>query len=178
MLADRRGSAIARSAVPRVVIIGAGFGGLSCAFQLKRAGVQVTVLEARPRLGGRVHSLHTLLPGKKVEAGAELIGLNHPTWLAYAKHFGLTLNELPESEEAHSPILLNGRRILGEEVAKLWSALDTVLQSMRRRPHHHPSGALAQPKRQGARRPIPSAGLPALARHPPGEAGRDGDDRQ
>lgn len=130
MLADRRGSAIARSAVPRVVIIGAGFGGLSCAFQLKRAGVQVTVLEARPRLGGRVHSLHTLLPGKKVEAGAELIGLNHPTWLAYAKHFGLTLNELPESEEAHSPILLNGRRILGEEVAKLWSALDTVLQSM------------------------------------------------
>lgn len=41
MLADRRGSAIARSAVPRVVIIGAGFGGLSCAFQLKRAGVRV-----------------------------------------------------------------------------------------------------------------------------------------
>ncbi|MEB3238901.1 MAG: NAD(P)/FAD-dependent oxidoreductase [Cyanobacteriota bacterium] len=130
MLADRNRSAAARSVAPRVVIIGAGFGGLSCAYQLRRAGVRVTVLEARPRLGGRVHSLDTLLPDKKVEAGAELIGLNHPTWLAYAKQFGLTLHELPDSDGAHSPILLNGRRLLGEEVAKLWSGLDTVLQSM------------------------------------------------
>jgi len=28
-----------------------------------------------------------------VEAEAELIGLNQPTWLAYAKPFGLALNE-------------------------------------------------------------------------------------
>jgi len=130
MLADQRRSGVARGAAPRVVIIGAGFGGLSCAYQLSRAGVRVTVLEARPRVGGRVHSLDNLLPGKKVEAGAELIGLNHPTWLAYAKQFNLTLNELPESDEARSPILLNGRRLLGPEVAKLWTALDTVLQSM------------------------------------------------
>lgn len=130
MLADRRRPAAARTARPRVVIIGAGFGGLSCAYQLKRAGVQVTVLEARPRVGGRVHSLDTLVPKQKVEAGAELIGLNHPTWLAYAKEFDLTLNELPESDEANSPILLNGRRLLGEEVAQLWSGLDKVLQSM------------------------------------------------
>ncbi|MEB3333512.1 MAG: FAD-dependent oxidoreductase [Cyanobacteriota bacterium] len=130
MLAERRRPASARSAMPRVVIIGAGFGGLSCAYQLRRAGVQVTVLEARPRLGGRVHSLDTLLPEQKVEAGAELIGLNHPTWLAYAKQFGLPLNELPESDEAKSPIILNGRRLLGEEVATLWTGLDKVLQSM------------------------------------------------
>ncbi|MEB3155842.1 MAG: FAD-dependent oxidoreductase, partial [Cyanobacteriota bacterium] len=130
MLADQNRSSGARSAGPRVVIIGAGFGGLSCAYQLQRAGARVTVLEARPRVGGRVHSLDSLLPGKKVEAGAELIGLNHPTWLAYAKQFGLTLNELSESDEAHSPILLNGRRLLGAEAAKLWTALDAVLQSM------------------------------------------------
>lgn len=130
MLADRSRSASARSGAPRVLVIGAGFGGLSCAYQLQRAGARVTVLEARPRVGGRVHSLDTLLPGKKVEAGAELIGLNHPTWLAYAKQFGLRLNELPESDEAQSPILLNGRRLLGPEVKKLWGALDTVLQSM------------------------------------------------
>ena len=130
MLADQNRSGAARTAAPRVVIIGAGFGGLSCAYQLKRAGARVTVLEARPRVGGRVHSLDTLLPGKQVEAGAELIGLNHPTWLAYAKRFGLTLNELPEGDEAQSPILLNGRRLLGEEAATLWTALDGVLQSM------------------------------------------------
>jgi monoamine oxidase len=130
MLADRSRSATARTAAPRVVIIGAGYGGLSCAYQLQRAGARITVLEARQRLGARVHSLKTLLPGKTVEAGAELIGLNHPTWLTYAKQFGLTLNELPESDEAHSPILLKGRRLLGKDVAQLWTALDLVLQSM------------------------------------------------
>jgi monoamine oxidase len=129
ILADRRGFARTTTA-PRVLIIGAGFGGLSCAYQLQRAGARVTVLEARPRVGGRVHSLNTLLPGKHVEAGAELIGLNHPTWLAYAKQFGLTLNELPSGEEEHSPILLQGRRLLGPDVKKLWGAIDSVLQSM------------------------------------------------
>ena len=130
ILADRQRGATARNGAPRVVIIGAGFGGLSCAYQLQRAGALVTVLEARQRLGGRVHSLDSLLPGKRVEAGAELIGLNHPTWLAYAKQFGLSLNELPEGEEAESPILLNGRRHIGKEVAQLWTSLDQVLQSM------------------------------------------------
>lgn len=130
MLADRNRGALAKAAAPRVVIIGAGFSGLSCAYQLQRSGARVTVLEARPRVGGRVHSLDTLLPGKKVEAGAELIGLIHSTWLAYAKQFGLSLNELPESDEAQSPILLNGRRLLGAEVKKLWGALETTLQSM------------------------------------------------
>jgi hypothetical protein len=33
-----------------------------------------------------------------MEAGGELIGFNHPTWLAYAKQVGLSLSELPEGE--------------------------------------------------------------------------------
>ena len=49
-----------------MVIIGAGFGGLSCAYQLQRAGAQVTVMEALPRLGGGVHLLDSLLCGKRV----------------------------------------------------------------------------------------------------------------
>jgi monoamine oxidase len=90
----------------------------------------VTVLKARQRLGGRVHALDSLLPGKRVEAGSELIGLNHPTWLAHAKQFGLSLNEMPEGEEADSVILINGRRLVGKEMAQLWKVLDQVLQSM------------------------------------------------
>jgi monoamine oxidase len=72
------------------------------------------MLEGRQGLGGRVHSLDSLLPGKRVEAGGEFIGLNHPTWLAHAKQFGLSLNELPEGEEADSVILINGRRLVGK----------------------------------------------------------------
>lgn len=50
--------------------------------------------------------------------------------LDHAKQFGLSLNEMPEDEEADSPILINGRRLVGKEVALLWNFLDHVLQSM------------------------------------------------
>ena len=36
-----------------VVVIGAGFAGLVCAYELHKAGVKVTLLEARDRAGGR-----------------------------------------------------------------------------------------------------------------------------
>ena len=42
----------------RVVIIGAGPGGLTTALQLAHGGAKVTVLESRPRVGGRCSSLY------------------------------------------------------------------------------------------------------------------------
>src|ERR671933_112273 len=50
-----------RSAAPlrarRVVVIGSGFGGLGTALRLQAAGCAVTVLEQRPRPGGRAYQL-------------------------------------------------------------------------------------------------------------------------
>jgi monoamine oxidase len=40
----------------KVIVIGAGFAGLSAAQRLKAAGFEVVVLEARDRVGGRVHT--------------------------------------------------------------------------------------------------------------------------
>ncbi len=40
---------------PHVGIIGAGLAGLRCADVLLRSGFRVTILEARDRLGGRMH---------------------------------------------------------------------------------------------------------------------------
>ncbi len=77
-----------------------------------RAAGAALVLADRQHQGGRVHSFNSLLPGEKVETGWQFIGLNHPTCLAHAKQFGLDLNELPEGEEADSPILINGRALL------------------------------------------------------------------
>ena len=53
-------------------MVGAGFSGLSAARRLADAGVDVTVLEARERVGGRVWSV-TLTNGAVVEMGAEWI---------------------------------------------------------------------------------------------------------
>ena len=52
-----------------VTVIGAGLAGLSAAYELQRAGWRVTVLEARDRVGGRVHSLRYFSDGLVAEAG-------------------------------------------------------------------------------------------------------------
>ena len=57
------------------VIIGAGFSGLAAAYKLKNAGWNVTVLEARDRIGGRVFS-YSMPQNKNLvfELGAEWVG--------------------------------------------------------------------------------------------------------
>lgn len=41
----------------RVLVIGSGFGGLALAIRLQAAGAQVTILEKRPKIGGRAYQL-------------------------------------------------------------------------------------------------------------------------
>jgi monoamine oxidase len=56
----------------RVAVAGGGLAGLSAADELRRAGAEVTVLEARERVGGRVWS-QRLENGALVEMGAEFV---------------------------------------------------------------------------------------------------------
>jgi len=56
-----------------VLIIGAGLAGLSAAHRLANAGWHVTILEARDRLGGRVHTLRDERLPIPIELGAEFL---------------------------------------------------------------------------------------------------------
>ncbi len=126
------GSALARAGRGRrVIVVGAGFAGLACAHELRAAGCEVVVLEARSRIGGRVLSFTDFLPDRAVEGGGELIGRNHPMWLAFARKFGLTLDDLPE-EEGLAPVVLDGRRLAARETKALFAELHAAQAAMTR----------------------------------------------
>src|SRR5215831_17501898 len=56
-----------------VLIIGAGLAGLSAAHRLANAGWHVTILEARDRVGGRVHTVRDARIPIPIELGAEFL---------------------------------------------------------------------------------------------------------
>lgn len=58
---------------PEIVVIGAGVAGLAAAQRLAASGRKVLIVEARDRVGGRVHSLRPAGWPVPVEAGAEFI---------------------------------------------------------------------------------------------------------
>lgn len=69
------------SMTPDVIVIGAGAAGLSAATELARAGLSITILEARDRIGGRMFTKRDPLLQVPVEFGAEFIhGLPPEIW--------------------------------------------------------------------------------------------------
>lgn len=59
-----------------VVVVGAGLAGLTAATVLASHGIEVVVLEARHRVGGRTHGIE-VAPGSWADAGAAYLGQRH-----------------------------------------------------------------------------------------------------
>ena len=81
-----------RASASSALVIGAGFAGLAAAEALADAGLEVTVLEALDRVGGRVHS-RALADGSVVELGAEFVLPGYEALTAAVRRLGLELYE-------------------------------------------------------------------------------------
>lgn len=73
-----------------VIVIGAGFTGLSAANALRDAGLDVLVLEARDRVGGRVES-KLLMDGSRVDTGGQFLCEDMPEIMGLARTYRKSL---------------------------------------------------------------------------------------
>ena len=83
---------------PNIIIIGAGLTGLTSAYLLKQLGYSATVLEARERLGGRIHTKY--IHGGSIELGATWLGKKHVHLTQLLQELGLETFEQFAGETA------------------------------------------------------------------------------
>jgi monoamine oxidase len=87
------------AAQPKIVVVGAGLAGLTCAYRLKQAGYAAEVHEASTRVGGRCWTIRgAFQQGQIAEHGGELIDTGHRELRNLVKELGLDTVDLLASE--------------------------------------------------------------------------------
>lgn len=124
--------------VNHVLVIGAGVAGLAAATALRDAGVDVTVIEAAARIGGRALTTH--IGGHAVSTHIGAYAFDHgATWLHdadrnpladLARGVGATLIDSDTVRRRH--VLIDGRLATAGELAhraRTWEQLDTLART-------------------------------------------------
>lgn len=105
-------SAAAAETVCDVVVIGAGIAGLTAAERLVDAGLDVRVVEARDRVGGRTEG-GTFASGTAIELGGQWVGPTQDEALDLARRLGL--ETFTVHDEGVSLLFADGRRTEGDD---------------------------------------------------------------
>lgn len=118
----------------RIGIVGAGFAGLMAGHALSRK-CKVQVFEARDRVGGRVWTQFHPSTHRAIEAGAELIGYNHQTWIMLAKQFDLGLTVLTTEDaftamDLEMPLSLGGQILSPKQTKQIYDEMEPVIAKM------------------------------------------------
>lgn len=92
-----------------VIVVGAGFAGLTAARILAGDGRRVVILDARDRVGGRVKPGR--IAGQTVDLGGQWVGPKQTHLLALLREFGIQTT--PQYIQGRCIVELNGRRVGG-----------------------------------------------------------------
>ncbi|HEX6146367.1 MAG TPA: NAD(P)/FAD-dependent oxidoreductase [Acidimicrobiia bacterium] len=111
----------------RVIVVGAGVAGLTAARRLTEQGVEVLVLEARSRVGGRVWS-HRLPNDEIVELGGEWISTSQTPVIELAAELGLGLVDTGMDFITRDPV--GGPVIPDDEHERLGRALAARMEEL------------------------------------------------
>jgi len=113
-----------------VLIVGAGLSGLVAAYELRKLGHRVIVLEAQRRPGGRVYSVRApFSDGLYAEVGAARIPDNHDLTLHYVREFNLPLT--PFYPATGSRMYSIGGKRIRADVSGEWIAGEAPLDLKR-----------------------------------------------
>jgi phytoene dehydrogenase-like protein len=108
--------------------VGAGYSGLSCAYQLSKKGHEVTVLEKSEHVSGRAHS--EVFEGERINLGAVLMTPRYDTtWSEYLEEFGLE-DEVKGDAVVGPPlmgIMCRGRGKISTRIDKIPFALSRYI---------------------------------------------------
>ncbi|HUR59260.1 MAG TPA: NAD(P)/FAD-dependent oxidoreductase [Opitutaceae bacterium] len=110
-----------------VIVVGGGVSGLAAAASLARAGFKVTLLEARSRLGGRVHTTRARGWPCPIELGAEFIHEGNRAFWRLLREHGLKTTNVPVAHWLFS----DGRL---QRIADVASAIGRVTRKIAGRP--------------------------------------------
>jgi len=101
----------------KTLVVGAGLSGLVAAHRLQAAGHEVTILEARPRVGGRVLTLRKpFTEGQHADVGAMILYEGQNTILDLCREFGIELTPVKTVGAELPRVKLDGRLLDPEEI--------------------------------------------------------------
>ena len=113
------------------VIIGAGAAGLAAARHLHDAGIDVAILEARDRIGGRVFTVREPGTSSPIELGAEFVHGRAPDLQSLIEDASLTMVDVGGTRWAPTSTSPGGARDQRlRQVSDFWEQLDRVMRRL------------------------------------------------
>lgn len=106
-----------------IIIIGAGAAGLTCAHELLQQGHNILMLEARPRIGGRIFTLKDPFDRTPLELGAEFIHGKSAELMQLSESLCMNFYDVMDQH-------LIFKNFKTQKRTEFWSKIETVMKKL------------------------------------------------